>query len=72
MGLDLATILGVLGTVWVGNPISLTPGFSIGGPTHLSENILHDLLGLVGMRRTNFQCLLNSIVDYSCQAPRKV
>ncbi|EEH17553.2 hypothetical protein PABG_00116 [Paracoccidioides brasiliensis Pb03] len=48
MGLDIATILGVLGTVWAGNPISLTPGFSIGGPTTQSENILHDLLGLVG------------------------
>ncbi|EEQ84784.1 hypothetical protein RJZ56_005528 [Blastomyces dermatitidis] len=48
MGIDLATILGVLGTVWVGNPISLTPGFSIGGPTNQSENILHDILGLIG------------------------
>ncbi|OJD18597.1 hypothetical protein AJ78_01368 [Emergomyces pasteurianus Ep9510] len=48
MGLDLATILGVMGTVWVGNPISLAPGFSIGGPTNRSENILHDLLGLIG------------------------
>ncbi|PGH35241.1 hypothetical protein GX50_01937 [[Emmonsia] crescens] len=47
MGLGLATILGVLGTVGVGNPISLTPGFSIGGPTNQSENILHDLLGLI-------------------------
>ncbi|PGH00424.1 hypothetical protein GX51_05832 [Blastomyces parvus] len=48
MGIDLATILGVLGTVWVGNPISLTPGFSIGGPHNQSENILNDLLGLIG------------------------
>ncbi|KAK2804841.1 hypothetical protein FQN51_001483 [Onygenales sp. PD_10] len=48
MGLDLGTILGVLGTVWVGNPISLLPGFSIGGPTNQSHNILNDLLGLIG------------------------
>ena len=49
MGLDLGTILGVLGTVWVGNPLSILPGFSIGGPTNKSENILKDLLGIVGM-----------------------
>ncbi|PGH09596.1 hypothetical protein AJ79_05652 [Helicocarpus griseus UAMH5409] len=48
MGIDLATILGVLGTVWVGNPISLKPGFSIGGPTNQSENILNDLFGIIG------------------------
>ena len=51
MGLDLALILGIMGTVWTGNPLSLNPGFSIGG-THENQgadNILGNLLGLLGM-----------------------
>lgn len=51
MGIELATVLAVMGTVGVGNPISLTPGFSIGGqpPTGsmYSSNILGNLLGLL-------------------------
>jgi hypothetical protein len=49
MGLELSLILGAMGTVWTGNPLSLNPGFSIGGPAGDSSNILGNLLGLVGM-----------------------
>jgi len=51
MGLELSLILGIMGTVWTGNPLSLDPGFSIGGaPTGIEgENILGNVLGLVGM-----------------------
>lgn len=51
MGLDLGGILATMGTVWVGNPLSLTPGFSIGGYTSESENILDNLFGLLGTPR---------------------
>ncbi|KAH8201371.1 hypothetical protein TruAng_004454 [Truncatella angustata] len=47
MGLDLGGILSVVGTVFTGNPISLSPGFSIGGPSQSSQNILGGL-GLLG------------------------
>lgn len=49
MGLDLSTILAVMGTVWVGNPLSLDPGFSIGGESPAVENLLGNVLGLLGM-----------------------
>lgn len=47
MGLDIATILATLGTVFGGNPLAVEPGFSIGGvaPT---GNLLGNLLGLLG------------------------
>ncbi|KAL0259655.1 hypothetical protein SLS55_005392 [Diplodia seriata] len=48
MALDLATFLAVYGTVFDGNPLSLTPGYSIGGATTLSQNILGNGLGLLG------------------------
>lgn len=48
MSLDLGTFLAVYGTVFDGNPLSLTPGYSIGGPTSLSSNILGNLVGTVG------------------------
>jgi hypothetical protein len=50
MGLELSLILGAMGTVWTGNPLSLNPGFSIGGATtgDGSNNILGNLLGLLG------------------------
>ncbi|RMZ66270.1 oxidase [Pyrenophora seminiperda CCB06] len=53
MGLELSLILGIMGTVWTGNPLSLDPGFSIGAPpTGLEgENILGNVLGLVGKPR---------------------
>lgn len=47
MGIDLSTILAVMGTVWTGNPLSLDPGFSIGGPSKV-QNIFGNLLGLLG------------------------
>jgi hypothetical protein len=46
MHMDLGLILGVMGTVWTGNPLSLSPGFSIGGPG--ADNLLGNVLGLVG------------------------
>ncbi|KAI6778370.1 Aromatic peroxygenase-like protein [Emericellopsis cladophorae] len=48
MGVDLATILSTMGTVGVGNPLSLKPGFSIGGESRKSQNPLGNLLGLLG------------------------
>lgn len=51
MGLELALILGVMGTVWTGNPLSANPGFSIGAPPTggAGQNILGNLGGLLGM-----------------------
>lgn len=51
MGLELSLILGIMGTVWTGNPLSLTPSFSIGGTTTGAgaDNILGNLLGVLGM-----------------------
>lgn len=51
MGVDLATILAIMGTVGVGNPLSLNPGFSIGGESSKSSNVLDNLLGLLGTFR---------------------
>lgn len=47
-GVDLATVLGLISVLFVGNPISLDPSYSIGGPTAKVENILDDLGGLLG------------------------
>ncbi|KAF2023096.1 Cloroperoxidase [Setomelanomma holmii] len=44
--IDLALILDFMGTVWTGNPLSLNPGFSIGGPA--ADNLLGNVLGLIG------------------------
>lgn len=49
MGPDLGGILAVMGTVFVGNPLSLDPGFSIGGNSPAVENVLGNLLGLLGV-----------------------
>ncbi|KAH9880574.1 hypothetical protein IAQ61_000867 [Plenodomus lingam] len=46
MGIELSLILGVMGTVWTGNPLSTNPGFSIGGGGN--DNLLGNLLGLLG------------------------
>lgn len=46
MGVDLATTLAAMSTAWVGNPLSISPGFSIGRPTESSKNLLNDLFGL--------------------------
>ncbi|KAF2123898.1 Cloroperoxidase [Dothidotthia symphoricarpi CBS 119687] len=53
MGIELSLVLGVMGTVWTGNPLSLNPGFSIGGTTSGdgTDNILGNLLGLLGNPR---------------------
>ncbi|KAG9966458.1 Cloroperoxidase, partial [Aureobasidium melanogenum] len=51
MGIKLITVLAVMGTVGVGNPLSLNPGFSIGGKSQKSNNILGNLLGLLGTPR---------------------
>jgi hypothetical protein len=51
MGIDLVTVLAVMGTVGVGNPLSLNPGFSIGGKSWKSNNLLGNLLGLLGTPR---------------------
>lgn len=48
MSVELGTVLSLMGTVWVGNPLSLDPGFSIGGPSSKVNNILGNLLGLLG------------------------
>jgi hypothetical protein len=48
MGVDLATILAVMGVVWTGNPISLEPSFSIGGNSTAVEKLLNNLEGLLG------------------------
>jgi hypothetical protein len=48
MGLDLAGTLAVMGTVFVGDPLSLDPGFSIGGESSEAENLLDNGLGLLG------------------------
>ncbi|KAF4972594.1 hypothetical protein FSARC_867 [Fusarium sarcochroum] len=51
MGIDLASILATMGTVFVGNPLSLNPGFSIGGTASGAQNILGNLVGLLGTPR---------------------
>jgi len=40
MGIDLTTALSFLSTIQVGNPISLNPSFSIGGPSAKVTNVL--------------------------------
>lgn len=41
MSLDLGGFLAVYGTVFDGNPLSTDPGYSIGGPSKDSQNILN-------------------------------
>ncbi|GAT25048.1 oxidase [Aspergillus luchuensis] len=48
MGVDLATVLALMGTVWTGNPLSLDPSFSIGGRDIGVNNLLGNLGGLLG------------------------
>lgn len=47
-GVDLATVLGLISVLFVGNPLSLNPSYSIGGPTTGVENLLDNLGGLLG------------------------
>ncbi|KAI1746960.1 Chloroperoxidase [Xylaria castorea] len=51
MSIDLITLLAGVVTAYVGNPASLHPGFSIGGVSSKSSNILGNLLGLLGTPR---------------------
>ncbi|KAH7336707.1 Chloroperoxidase [Rhexocercosporidium sp. MPI-PUGE-AT-0058] len=51
MGIDLAGILALLATVFVGDIVSLNPSFSIGGETKKVQNILGNALGLLGTPR---------------------
>ncbi|KAM3088548.1 hypothetical protein ACMFMG_000184 [Clarireedia jacksonii] len=51
MGIELITVLAIMGTVGVGDPLSLNPGFSIGGYTPKVVNILGNLGGLLGTPR---------------------
>lgn len=37
-----------IGTVWTGNPLSLSPGFSIDGTSPKVKNLLGNLLGVLG------------------------
>lgn len=53
MGVDLATILAIMGTVWTGDPLSLDPSFSIGGRDTGVNNLLNNLGGLLGMYFSN-------------------
>ncbi|KAF2966492.1 heme-thiolate peroxidase [Xylaria multiplex] len=51
MSLDLVGILAGVATAYNGNPLSLNPGFSIGGISPKSNNILGNLFGLLGKPR---------------------
>ncbi|OBT43962.1 hypothetical protein VE00_04628 [Pseudogymnoascus sp. WSF 3629] len=51
MSVELGGLLAVMGTVFVGNPLSLDPGFSIGGESTAVSNLLGNLLGLLGKPR---------------------
>lgn len=51
MALDLATFLAVYGTVFDGDSLSLTPGYSIGGPAYVGPSVGGALSGL-GILRT--------------------
>lgn len=48
MGTELGGALSVFGTAVAGNLVSLNPGFSMGGITPASSNLLGNLLGLLG------------------------
>ena len=48
MGTELGGALSVFGTAVAGNLVSLNPGFSMGGKTSASSNLLGNLLGLLG------------------------
>lgn len=47
-GVDLATVLGLISVLFVGNPLSTNPSYSIGGATPQVENLLDNLGGLLG------------------------
>jgi hypothetical protein len=51
MGPDLALVIAAMGLVGTGNPVSLAPSFSIGGKSKKNQNLLGNLLGLIGEPR---------------------
>ncbi|GAM43054.1 hypothetical protein TCE0_044r17560 [Talaromyces pinophilus] len=51
MGADLGLVLSVMGTVWVGNPLSINPSFSIAGESPAVESLLGNLFGILGVPR---------------------
>lgn len=51
MGVELALVLGIMGVVWTGDPISLDPSFSIGKNDTAVHNALDDLQGILGTLR---------------------
>ncbi|KAF1943015.1 Cloroperoxidase [Clathrospora elynae] len=51
MGIDIATLVAAIGTVFVGNPLSLSPGFSIDGKSSKASNVLGNLFGVLGTPR---------------------
>jgi hypothetical protein len=66
MGTDLSLILGIMGTVWTGNPLSLNPGFSIGGPPPTSSGLLGSVTGLLTGKSNlsyDFQMYHNILTD---------
>jgi hypothetical protein len=57
MGVDLATVLAIMGTVWTGDALSLDPSFSIGGVDPGVNNILDNLGGILGQYISYSICL---------------
>lgn len=53
MGVDLATILALMGLVWTRNPLALVPSFSIGGRDPGVNNLLNNLGGLLGLLQSH-------------------
>jgi hypothetical protein len=47
-GVDLSSVLALLSVIFVGNPVSLNPSYSIGGATSNVENLLDNLGGILG------------------------
>ena len=66
MGVDLATILAIMGTVWTGDVLSLDPSFSIGGPDTGVNNLLNNLGGVLGSN-TSPACKSRSIANTTCR-----
>ncbi|RAO64887.1 uncharacterized protein BHQ10_000899 [Talaromyces amestolkiae] len=51
MGADLGLVLSVMGTLWVGNPLSIDPRFSIAGESPAVQSLLGNLFGIIGVPR---------------------
>lgn len=59
MGVELALVLGIMGVVWTGDPISLDPSFSIGKNDTAVHNALDDLQGILGKRLIPLRLLVS-------------